>query len=130
MPNENELPVFKIDLNLEPRLRFKEPVEHFKSQITELLDKYQPLFPSAVVTAFKYLDWTIKWYHAERYQEIQGIAEVLGAEDHIVLMVNYVYEFTSYCTSIIAKQEDGTIVHMRMLDFSFPDDTRNLTYVA
>lgn len=45
-------------------------------------------------------------------------------------MVNYVYEFTSFCTSLIAKQEDGLVVHMRMLDFDFPDETRQLTYTA
>lgn len=45
-------------------------------------------------------------------------------------MVNYVYEFTSFCTSLIARQEDGLIMHLRMLDFDFPNDMRNLTYIA
>jgi len=94
------------------------------------LDKYLPLFPDAVVTLFEYLDWSIWYYHEERYDEISGMADVLGVDSHIAIMVNYVYEFTSFCTSVIARQEDGLIMHLRMLDFMFPDETRNLTYIA
>ena len=79
---------------------------------------------------FRYLDWAIWWYHTERYEEIQGIAEIINADPHVALMVNYVYEFTSFCTSLIARQKDGLIFHLRMLDFDFPNDTRKLTYVA
>jgi hypothetical protein len=76
------------------------------------------------------LDWGIWYYHEERYDEITGMADILGVESHIAIMINYVYEFTSFCTSVIARQEDGLIMHLRMLDFDFPNDTRNITYVA
>lgn len=58
------------------------------------------------------------------------MAEVIGIDTHIAVLINYVYELSSYCTSLIAKLNDGTIIHERNLDFTFPDDTRNLTYVA
>jgi hypothetical protein len=125
-----DIPVFKINLNDPPKFRFKEPIQFFEQSIRALLDKYEPMFPTAIVALFKYLDWTIWWYHSERYEEISGMAEVIGADPHIVIMVNYVYEFQSFCTSLIAKQEDGMIMHLRMLDFDYPDDMRNITYIA
>lgn len=45
-------------------------------------------------------------------------------------MINFIYEFASFCTSAIAKLPDGTIVHDRNLDFNFADPMRKLTYVA
>lgn len=83
-----------------------------------------------MVALFQYLDWAIWYYHEDRYNEISGIANVIGADPHIVIMINYVYEFTSFCTSLIARQEDGLIMHLRMLDFDFPEDMRNITYIA
>ncbi|TNV77757.1 hypothetical protein FGO68_gene4379 [Halteria grandinella] len=127
---QQQLPVFRINLQNAPEDRFKDPVTHFKPQITKLLDEYEPYFPTQIVKMFEYFDWVIQWYHPERYAEIAGISKVIGAENHIVLMVNYVYEFESFCTSLIAKQKDGLIIHMRMLDFDFPDETRNITYIA
>lgn len=122
--------MFKIDLNLDPKLRFKEPMMYFLPQVKDLISKYEPLFPQVVVSLFHRLDWIIKWYHSERYAEIEGMAELGGIDPHVALMINYVYEFTSFCTSLIARQEDGLIMHLRMLDFDFPDETRNITYVA
>jgi N-acylethanolamine-hydrolysing acid amidase len=44
--------------------------------------------------------------------------------------LNYVYEFTSFCTSIIVKLDNGTIVHERNLDFDFAADMKEITYIA
>jgi hypothetical protein len=49
---------------------------------------------------------------------------------HEALLFNFVYEFDSYCTSIIARLSNGTIIHERLLDFNFPNETRVLTYLA
>ena len=45
-------------------------------------------------------------------------------------MCNYAYEFIAYCTSIIAKTLDGTIMHMRLFDFLAPEISRNMSYVG
>ena len=44
--------------------------------------------------------------------------------------MNYVYEYVAYCTSIIAKGRDSTIMHMRILDFSFPELQKAQTYIG
>jgi len=36
----------------------------------------------------------------------------------------------AFCTSIVARQPDGTILHGRNLDFDFADEMRNVTFVA
>lgn len=89
--------------------------------IADLVHKYEPMFPTFVFNTFKYLDWGIRWYHPERYDEISGIAEEIGVNPSLALMLNYIYEFSSFCTSMIAKMDDGTLVHLRHLDFGFPD---------
>jgi len=45
-------------------------------------------------------------------------------------LVNSLYEVESFCTSIVAKQQDGTIIHGRVMDFTFADDMRRTTYNA
>lgn len=64
------------------------------------------------------MDQALYLNQRERYLEFEGIAEVLGIPTSQVLGANYIYEVTSFCTSIIAKEKDGSIMHMRILDFS------------
>ena len=44
------------------------------------------------------------------------------------IFVNSLYELEAWCTSIIAKQADGQIIHARNLDFENPTIMRKLTY--
>jgi hypothetical protein len=66
----------------------------------------------------------------EKYFEFEGIAEALGVPTSRIVLVNYVYEYVAYCTSIIAKQKEGTIMHMRILDFGFPELMKVETYIG
>jgi len=69
-------------------------------------------------------------HEPEKYYEFEGIAEALGIPTSRVIVMNYVYEFVAYCTSIIAKETDGTIMHMRILDFGFPELQKAQTYIG
>jgi hypothetical protein len=62
--------------------------------------------------------------------EFEGIAEALGVSTSRLIAVNYILEYISFCTSIIAKEKDGTIMHMRILDFSFPELQKAQTYIG
>ena len=128
--NTENIDVFRINLNDEPNQRFREPALRYKDKIVDLLNRYEPLIPTMLIEVFTYLDWGIKWYHPERFGEISGMAAVVGMDPHLALLVNYVYEFESFCTSIITKLPDGTILHMRNLDFDFPDEMKQVTYIA
>jgi hypothetical protein len=77
------------------------------------------------------LDYGTWWGNQrEKYLEAQGLAKTLGIKTSRVVIINYIFELVTYCTSILAKQTDGTLIHLRMLDFGPPSLLRNLTYVA
>ena len=120
--NDQGIDVFKIDLNLPPKDRFRDVAVVLGPKVKDIIEKYEPYFPSFVLNIFKYLDVGIWWFHSEKYEEIQGMAEIAGVDVHLGLMMNYMYEFESYCTSVVAKMENGTIFHMRNMDFDFKDE--------
>ena len=47
-----------------------------------------------------------------------------------VLLINSLYELESWCTSIIVRMENGTIIHSRNLDFDMPETMKYVTYNA
>lgn len=67
---------------------------------------------------------------SDRYQEIEGIAEILELGTNEVLMMNYLYELDAYCTSIVGQMSNGTVFLARNLDFYFPEVTRKILYIA
>ena len=68
--------------------------------------------------------------HPEEYEEIAGMGPALGLDPEVLLMAQYVYEFSAFCTSVIAYDKDGMIIHNRNLDFAFAPTMRNMTYEA
>ena len=47
------------------------------------------------------------------------------------IVLNMVYELGAWCTSVILKLADGTIVHSRNLDYNHAaEDMRQITYRA
>jgi hypothetical protein len=43
-------------------------------------------------------------------------------------MINYVYEIDSYCTSIVARMKNGTVLLGRNLDFYFPEEGKRTIF--
>ena len=58
------------------------------------------------------------------------MAKYAGIDPTFALMINFIYEYESFCTSLIVKMPNGTIIHLRNLDFDFPDEMRKVTYIA
>ena len=111
-----------------PNQRFQETALYFKDEILAILDDYFTIIPDILVTIFKYGGFLIEYQQPEYYQEIVGMASVLGIETSKALVANYIYEVSAYCTSIVARSPSGEIIHERVLDFDFPNQTRALTY--
>jgi hypothetical protein len=44
--------------------------------------------------------------------------------------MQYIYEFSSFCTSVIVRDNNNTIIHNRNIEFVFPDKMRAVTYEA
>jgi N-acylethanolamine-hydrolysing acid amidase len=65
----------------------------------------------------------------EYYQEVEGMAKYMNMNVNLLLIIQFVYDLSSFCTSIIvAEPETGDVIHLRNLDFANPAMMRNITY--
>ncbi|XP_041835583.1 N-acylethanolamine-hydrolyzing acid amidase-like [Melanotaenia boesemani] len=58
--------------------------------------------------------------------EIRGMASQLGGNLSDIILLNFAYEITAFCTSIVAQDQNGNVYHGRNLDYPHPV-LRNLT---
>jgi hypothetical protein len=130
-PPYQNLPSFKIDLDLHPSQRFVEVTTALKPQITKMCDDYLHLTPGFVRDFFEKHENIIKMRHLGNYEEVVSIANIIEMPTYITLMLNYAFELgDALCTSVVARQADGTVIHGRNMDFAFPDAMRNATYIG
>ncbi|CDW81180.1 n-acylethanolamine-hydrolyzing acid amidase-like [Stylonychia lemnae] len=64
------------------------------------------------------------------YYAMETLAQKIGLETYQTFFVNSIVDFSSFCTSIVARMQNGTIIHARNLDFDFPDVLNRLVYLA
>lgn len=96
-----------------------------------MCDDYLHLAPKFVRTFFQSNEEVIKQRHIENYEEITGMATILGYDSYIMLLLNYAFELgDALCTSIVARTPEGKIIHGRNMDFAFPDAMRNASYIG
>lgn len=56
------------------------------------------------------------------------MAEVLNESVWKVAMVNHFYEFSAFCTSIVIRKNDGSIIHGKNTDYRLPEIFKYSTY--
>jgi len=61
---------------------------------------------------------------------MESLAKITNLPVWQTLLVNSIVDFYSFCTSIVAKMQNGTIIHARNLDFDYPTVMENLVYKA
>jgi N-acylethanolamine-hydrolysing acid amidase len=110
--------------------RFVEVSLVYKEQVSAVLESYLELVPWVIQMIIPKIASYFWWVQPEYYMELQGIATALGLDAPTLLMAQYVYEFSAFCTSVVAYDANGTIIHDRNLDFLFADAMRNITYEA
>ena len=115
---------------MEPEMRFVEVTEYFKEACLEVMDLYEEVISEAIGYMFKFLDMITFSRNNEKYQEMEGIAKALDRQTNEVMMLNYLYELDAYCTSIVAKSTNNSIIFARNLDFYFANETRKILYIA
>ncbi|NWI93676.1 NAAA amidase, partial [Pitta sordida] len=59
--------------------------------------------------------------------EIAGLCKALGISLGDGILLNFAYESTAFCTSIVAQDNKGNVYHGRNLDYGFVDLLRNIT---
>ncbi|XP_075462819.1 N-acylethanolamine-hydrolyzing acid amidase-like [Ascaphus truei] len=124
-------PRYNISLDLPPKLRWEPVLKHYNSTylrevFTYITNIIVPKWVHAVIRPLAELDLE-HLVHEPYAGEIRGISRALGMSAGDILLVNFCYEATAFCTSIIAQDEKGNIYHGRNLDYSFGGLLRNLT---
>jgi acid ceramidase len=116
------VPTYEIDLDAPPSERWNQVALDHSEKIKALLQVIKslmaPLFHGKLVGLVdKYMGgWDNKL--PEPYlSEIKGIANVTGMELGEVVLYNIFYEVFSVCTSIVAADPQGNLIHARNLDF-------------
>ncbi|XP_056346969.1 N-acylethanolamine-hydrolyzing acid amidase isoform X1 [Oenanthe melanoleuca] len=59
--------------------------------------------------------------------EIAGMCKALGVDLGDGILLNFAYESTAFCTSIVAQDDKGNIYHGRNLDYAFVDILSKIT---
>lgn len=82
--------------------------------------KYKHLY-QALAGIADLTSWIWEFVHHEKYLEIKGIVKGVNDPAYTVpkaVLTNTIYEMGTWCTSVVVKQTDGTIIHSRNLDHS------------
>ncbi|XP_015247296.1 PREDICTED: N-acylethanolamine-hydrolyzing acid amidase [Cyprinodon variegatus] len=127
-------PTVVINLDLSPEQRWKPlqdvfDINSLKKAAGILMST---LIPKWMHQAFGPLIKSLEKHVSHPYiEEIHGIARWTKINPADILILNYAYEFTAYCTSIVAQDRRGYIYHGRNFDYSYPvlrDLTMNVVF--
>lgn len=123
-PGDKPAPRYVVNLDLPPEKRWAHIAPDFKDSLGKILswieEKLAPLkkFSERLQNATK--------MPQEYVDEIRGLAEVTGFKYEDVYQANFLYELShgttesKMCTSIVAEKSNGTIMHVRNQDLSYP----------
>ncbi|XP_068170526.1 N-acylethanolamine-hydrolyzing acid amidase-like [Antennarius striatus] len=122
-------PTVNVSLDEDPELRWKPlaqvfDVEFLKKAAADIIDSTVPKW---VHQAVKPVVAALEDYIPKPYAgEIRGIAEQLGGSVSDIIILNFAYEISAFCTSIVTQDKNGRLYHGRNLDYPHPV-LRNLT---
>ena len=130
-----QLKNFTIDLDKAPIERFAEPSRAMADTIVEIMAAYLQMIPAPVVSLYESKLVKLFWYfnNNEKYNEILGIVQGVNRPSVTLgkaLLINSLYELESWCTSVIVRMNNGTIIHSRNLDFDLAKQMQKVTYNA
>ncbi|XP_047203846.1 N-acylethanolamine-hydrolyzing acid amidase-like isoform X2 [Girardinichthys multiradiatus] len=113
-------PTVVINLDLDPELRWLPlkkvfDVDYLSKAAAEIIESTVPKW---VHHAAILLVESLEKYIPQPYAgEIRGLAAVLGGNLSDAIILNFAYEFTAFCTSILAQDKNGNVYHGRNLDY-------------
>ena len=116
-----EIPWFDVNLDAAPKDRWTHIAAVYKDNINDLIQSLinfvTPIFPGAL----EFVDHTFGDMGSKLpmpyRDEIQGISDATGIPLGRIVVYNIFYEIFTVCTSIVAQDPQGHLVHARNLDF-------------
>jgi len=114
-----------VDLDLPPRERWQKLVAPHAQDIASMLDTFKSEGGPAVQRLVRLAEMIfggagrklLDALPSEYADEIEGIASATGISALDLFVYNIMYEFSGACTSIVAQDATGHIIHGRNLDF-------------
>ncbi|XP_062864953.1 acid ceramidase [Trichomycterus rosablanca] len=120
---KGQVKVYTVNLDLPPRKRWSEVITEKKNDLVSMIQSIKDL-ADALVPSGKLVDLVdrvlpmmIDTLPYPFNEEIKGIADASGVPLGEVILFNIFYEVFTVCTSIVAEDPDGNLVHARNLDF-------------
>ncbi|XP_069007776.1 N-acylethanolamine-hydrolyzing acid amidase-like [Embiotoca jacksoni] len=123
-------PAVNVSLDEDPEVRWAPllkvfDVDYVNKLATEIIDSTIPKWVHHAVTPI--VEDLEKYVPKPYAGEIRGIASHLGGNLADIILLNFAYEISAFCTSIVAQDKDGHVFHGRNLDYPHPA-LRNLTF--
>lgn len=122
-------PTVNISLDEDPEVRWAPltkvfDVDYLNKAAAEVIDSTVPKWVHEAITP---VVLALDKYVPQPYAgEIRGMAANLGGNLADVIILNFAYEISAFCTSIVAQDKNGHVYHGRNLDYPH-DVLRNLT---
>ncbi|EGD73975.1 hypothetical protein PTSG_05669 [Salpingoeca rosetta] len=115
------VPHYVVDLSKPPRERWGHILKPYTAGIKWVINhakkKAGPKLFDKLIAVLDNLDAVLSEPFAD---EIRGAAEEIGIDVGDLVLSNLIYETNAFCTSIVAQQANGTILHGRDLDTQLP----------
>jgi hypothetical protein len=125
-----DIPIFSIDLDLDPIDRWSNVIPNFAQPMQEFNDEIRAHIPQPYIDVAEIIANRLDHHIPQPYHdELYSIARAISMPLADIVLVNLVYELRTYCTSLLVRTINGTILHGRNLDFDLNSDLlRRLTF--
>lgn len=113
-------PVVNISLDQTPELRWSPLKDLFSKDFLQkaAAQVIDSTIPAWVHHAIKPVVRALERFTPQPYAaEIRGMAAIYGSDISDILLLNFAYEVSAFCTSIVAQDTKGRIYHGRNLDY-------------
>ncbi|UJR08334.1 hypothetical protein I4U23_012605 [Adineta vaga] len=127
-----DIPSFSIDLDRDPIHRWSDIIPNFIEPMNEFNIAIRDQIPKAYIDLAEVVASRLNQHIPQPYHdEFYSIAQALSMPVADIVLINFVYELRTFCTSLLVRTLNGTIIHGRNLDFDLNTDLlRRLTFHA
>jgi hypothetical protein len=125
-----DIPSYSIDLDLNPLDRWTNIIPNFAEPMRQFNDDIRKQIPKAYIEVAEIIATRLDKHIPQPYHdEFYSIAQAISMPLADIVLINLVYELNTYCTSLLVRTVNGTILHGRNLDFYLETDLlRRLTF--
>ncbi|KAJ1347881.1 hypothetical protein KIN20_003047 [Parelaphostrongylus tenuis] len=131
---------YVVDLDLPASERWNEVVHDHLDAIPEFMRVAPSVVPKHLLPIAFFVAQQLNRFFPDEYaEEVRGIARASGLPVGFIVSMNILYDIAAFdrkhilqmgCTSIVAENDDGLILHGRNLDYGIGDLLKNITILV